>query len=55
LDRSFGEVDFAAIVRARMSGRGVLNSVEILKDLTKHVRKDFAALCGDSHPSTRGA
>ncbi|HMF21889.1 MAG TPA: hypothetical protein VKG24_07160 [Pseudolabrys sp.] len=44
MDCIFGVVDLAAIERASMSGRGILNLVEVLKDATKHMRKDFASL-----------
>jgi len=49
MDCIFGDVDLAAIERASISGRGILNLVKVLKDAIKHMRKDFAALCGDAH------
>jgi hypothetical protein len=35
-----------------MSGRGILNVVEVLNDAIKHMRKDFIPIYGDSHAST---
>jgi hypothetical protein len=51
LDRIFSYVDLTAIECASMSGRRILNLVEVLNDATKHIRKDFAACCGDAHAS----
>ena len=39
----FDPVDLAAIERASISGHGILNLVQILKDAIKHMREDFTA------------
>jgi hypothetical protein len=50
-DCIFGHVDLAAIERASVSGRGVLNLVEVLSDAVKHMRKDFRA--ATPHPAKK--
>ena len=49
----FGHIDLAAIERASIRGRGILNLVKVLKGAVKHMREDFTALGGDAHISAR--
>jgi hypothetical protein len=52
VDCILGYVDLVLRERASMSGRGILNVVEVLNDAIKHMRKDFIPIYGDSHAST---
>jgi hypothetical protein len=51
VDCILGYVDLVLRERASMSGRGILNVVEVLNDAIKHMRKNFIPIYGDSHAS----